>query len=52
MQTVKSMLNKIIKEGFVAARYDAAYAEVVLSSRPDLCDYQCSGALDWLKCSK
>lgn len=52
MQTVKSMLNKIVKEGFVAARYDEAYAEVVLSSRPDLCDYQCSGALRLAKVLK
>lgn len=45
MQTFKQQLEKIIQEGFVAARFDACYGTVTLSNRPDLCDYQCTGAL-------
>lgn len=29
----------------MAAEYDASYAKVTLSNRPDLCEYQCNGAM-------
>ena len=34
-----------MKEAFEAAGYDAAFAKVTLSNRPDLCEYQCNGAM-------
>lgn len=52
MQTIKSTLNQIVKKGFEAARYEASYGETSLSNRPDLCDYQCNGALQAAKVYK
>ena len=43
---VKTLLELItieMKEAFEAAGYDAAFAKVTLSNRPDLCEYQCNG---------
>lgn len=34
-----------METAFCAAGYDAAYAKVTLSNRPDLCEYQCNGAM-------
>ena len=34
-----------METAFNAAGYDAAYAKVTLSNRPDLCEYQCNGAM-------
>lgn len=34
-----------MEEAFLAAEYDASYAKVTLSNRPDLCEYQCNGAM-------
>ena len=34
-----------MEKGFVEAGYDASYAKVTLSNRPDLCEYQCNGAM-------
>lgn len=49
MQTIKTVLNNIISKGFEAARYDARFGEVTRSNRPDLCDFQCNGALQAAK---
>lgn len=45
---VKKILDLIadeMKSAFTACGYDASYAKVVLSNRPDLCEYQCNGAM-------
>lgn len=34
-----------METAFCEAEYDAAYAKVTLSNRPDLCEYQCNGAM-------
>ena len=34
-----------MKEAFKAAGYDEELARVTLSNRPDLCEYQCNGAM-------
>ena len=39
------LLNDICGEGFKAAGYDAGYGRVNISNRPDLCEYQCNGAM-------
>lgn len=52
---MKKLLDYITAEmelAFQAAGYDAAYARVTLSNRPDLCEYQCNGALAAAKAYK
>ena len=34
-----------MKQAFAACGYDESYARVTLSNRPDLCEYQCNGAM-------
>lgn len=45
MQTVIDKLSDIFSAGFSAAGYDAALGRVVVSARPDLCQFQCNGAM-------
>ena len=52
---VKKILDLIadeMKSAFTACGYDASYAKVVLSNRPDLCEYQCNGAMAAAKAYK
>lgn len=52
---MKKLLDLIAAEmesAFRAAGYDASYAKVTLSNRPDLCEYQCNGALAAAKAYK
>ncbi len=45
---MKKFLDLITEEmtaAFTAAGYDASLAKVTLSNRPDLCEYQCNGAM-------
>lgn len=45
---VKTLLELItieMKNAFKEAGYDESYAKVSLSNRPDLCEYQCNGAM-------
>ena len=35
----------MMPQAFVDAGYDAAFGRVTVSNRPDLCEYQCNGAL-------
>ena len=41
----KNELNKIAEEAFQKAGFDPKYGKVTVSNRPDLCEYQCNGAL-------
>ena len=34
-----------MQKAFREAGYDEAFAKVTLSNRPDLCEYQCNGAM-------
>lgn len=43
------LLNNICGEGFAAAGYPAECGRVNVSSRPDLCEYQCNGAMSLAK---
>lgn len=45
MKTVVALLTEVLSTGFKKAGYDFDYGKVSLSSRQDLCQYQCSGAL-------
>lgn len=38
-------LTKLLTQAFADAGYDPAYGEVVISNRPDLCQFQCNGAM-------
>ena len=45
---MKKIIEKITEEtrkAFAAAGYDESYALIKISDRPDLCEYQSSGAL-------
>ena len=39
------LLNNICGEGFASAGYPAECGRVNVSNRPDLCEYQCNGAM-------
>ena len=45
MKIINNMLESIVMEAFEKAGYDSKYGKVSFSDRPDLCDYQCNGAL-------
>lgn len=45
MKKVNEILEEIVINAFEIAGYDGNYGKVNLSDRPDLCDYQCNGAL-------
>lgn len=52
---MKKILDRITEEmkgAFTAAGYDATYGKVTLSNRPDLCEYQCNGAMAAAKAYK
>ncbi len=39
------LLNNVMAEAFEKAGYDRTYGKVSVSNRPDLCEYQCNGAM-------
>ncbi|MDO4296691.1 MAG: arginine--tRNA ligase [bacterium] len=45
MKKILECITEELKRAFTESGYDAAYAKVVLSNRPDLCEYQCNGAM-------
>lgn len=45
MKKIIDLLNAEVKEAFEKAGYDQDFGTVTLSNRPDLCQYQCNGAL-------
>lgn len=45
MKKIIDMLKEKVSEGFVKAGYDAKYGFITNSNRPDLCQYQCNGAM-------
>ncbi|WP_343209721.1 arginine--tRNA ligase [Anaerolentibacter hominis] len=45
MKKIIDLLQKEVTNAFTAKGYDARYGAVTLSNRPDLCQYQCNGAL-------
>ncbi len=45
MKTIITLLEETLAGAFEQAGYDAGYAKVTVSNRPDLCQYQCNGAL-------
>ncbi len=52
MKKLLDLMEGEIKKAFEEAGLDPAYAKVVLSNRPDLCEYQCNGAMAAAKAYK
>lgn len=45
MEKLIDKLSAAVAEAFAAAGYDPACGKVTVSNRPDLCEYQCNGAM-------
>lgn len=45
MQKILDLISEEMKKAFAAAGYDEDLGKVTLSNRPDLCEYQCNGAM-------
>ena len=49
MKKLVDLLTYELENAFEKAGYDRQYAKVTLSNRPDLCEYQCNGAMAAVK---
>ena len=49
MEKILDLITEKMQAAFAAAGYDASYGRVTVSNRPDLCEYQCNGALSAAK---
>lgn len=45
MEKILDLITKELSNAFTECGYDEKYAKAALSNRPDLCEYQCNGAL-------
>lgn len=45
MEKMLDLISSEVKKAFRANSYDETYGRVTLSNRPDLCEYQCNGAM-------
>ena len=45
MQKILDIITAKMQQAFADAGYDASFGRVTVSNRPDLCEYQCNGAL-------
>lgn len=52
MKTVIELITEELQEAFTKAGVDTSYAKVNISNRPDLCEYQCNGAMAAAKALK
>jgi len=49
MKKILDIITEKMQQAFVAAGYEASFGRVTVSNRPDLCEYQCNGALSAAK---
>ncbi len=49
MEKILNLISAKMQAAFEAAGYDASFGRVTVSNRPDLCEYQCNGALSAAK---
>ena len=49
MERILDIITGKMQAAFAAAGYDASFGRVSVSNRPDLCEYQCNGALSAAK---
>ena len=52
MEKWMERLTEKLSDAFEKAGYDRSYGKVALSNRPDLCEYQCNGAMAGAKTYK
>ena len=45
MKKILDIITAKMQQAFTDAGYDASFGRVTVSNRPDLCEYQCNGAL-------
>ena len=45
MEKILDMITGKMEKAFADAGYDASFGKVTVSNRPDLCQYQCNGAM-------
>ncbi len=45
MKNILDIITSRMQQAFSDAGYDASFGRVTVSNRPDLCEYQCNGAL-------
>ena len=45
MKKLLDLISEEVTKAFVECGYDEKYGRVTLSNRPDLCEYQCNGAM-------
>ena len=45
MKKILDIITEKMQAAFAEAGYDASFGRVTVSNRPDLCEYQCNGAL-------
>ena len=49
MKKVSVLIKEAVEKAFVSLDYDKKYGMVGISNRPDLCQYQCNGAMAAVK---
>ena len=52
MKKILDLITDEVTKAFTDCGYDAKYGKVTLSNRPDLCEYQCNGAMAGAKLYK
>ncbi len=52
MEKILDIITAKMQAAFAEAGYDASFGRVTVSNRPDLCEYQCNGALSAAKTYK
>ncbi len=52
MEKILDIITTKMQQAFAEAGYDASFGRVTVSNRPDLCEYQCNGALAAAKAYK
>ena len=45
MKTILEEITQVLEEAFAACGYEPRFGKASLSNRPDLCEYQCNGAM-------
>ena len=52
MKKIVDLIIEELKPAFTGCGYDEKFIRVTLSNRPDLCEYQCNGAMAAAKAYK
>lgn len=52
MREVLTLITEEVTKAFVSCGYEEKYGKVSLSNRPDLCEFQCNGAMAAAKAYK